>query len=149
MAHKLVQLSRADIEEVVAHTLWPDFMREALTYKLIARRNRIAELFHLEVPGSAEVAPDFEVALADEGDRRAAAKRYNIEPAWIEQAMRDAALLDQEFRDRLVVAGQVSDCENTVLIGILQRHLHPSGLADRVKRFFDDGEGDRGCTYRG
>ena len=150
MARKLMTLSRADVEDVVAQTLWPDFMQAALTYKLMTRRNDIARLFHLEVPtGDVVAAPHVEIPLATEEDRRAAAERYGLDPAWIEDAMREAGLLDRNYHDLLVDAGQVSDCEDTVLLGILQRHLHPSGLPERVKRFFDDRVGDYGCTYGG
>ncbi|MCP4661317.1 MAG: hypothetical protein GY856_38430 [bacterium] len=150
MARQLAALNRADMEEVVAQTLWPDFMQQALTYKLVARRNQIAGLFHLEVPAGDEVSPViFEVSLAGVEDRRAAADRYHVDPAWIEEAMRKAGLLDRGFRDQLVKEGQVSKCEETILIGILERHLHPSGLSKRVSRFFDDKAGDRGCEYHG
>ena len=99
IAHKLMGLSRADVEAAVAHSLWPDFMQEALTYKLMARRNHIARLFHLEVPADQEVSPpDVEVPLTTEADRRAAAERYQLDPAWIDEAMGRAGLLGRGLR---------------------------------------------------
>ncbi len=148
MGGKLAALGRADLEKILSHTGWPDFMQKALTYKLLARRNQIAALLHLEVAGDAELTPlRFEVPLATAEQRRGAADRYGIDVTSIERAMRQAELLDRGFVDRLVVDGQVSDCESTILMGILQRQRHPSGLAERVSRLRDDRTGDRGCEY--
>ncbi|MBT7670548.1 MAG: hypothetical protein HN623_13255, partial [Bdellovibrionales bacterium] len=41
MARKISLLSESNIKEIVAHSNWPDFVQQAASYKLIARRNAI------------------------------------------------------------------------------------------------------------
>jgi hypothetical protein len=41
-------------------------------------------------------------------------------------------------RDRLVVGGRISKCDDTVLLGIMEEELHPSGLSRRVRHRTDD-----------
>ena len=48
MAIRIAELSDGELRQAVAASHWPDFMQEALFYKLACRRNQIARLFGVE-----------------------------------------------------------------------------------------------------
>ncbi len=148
MANKIVSLTRKDIEEIVAFTKWPDFMQETLVYKLMARRNRIARIFNIQ-PSDGEwnlKANNFSVDLSTEAHRQAAADKYGLSLATIEEAMQVAGLAETPYIDPIVNNGRIKRCDRSLLIGLLETYRHPAGLSRRVFRFSDH-RALRPCGY--
>ncbi len=149
MAKKIASFTRKDLEGVVSHSLWPDFMQEVLVHRLLKRRNQIAKVFRIKhLLDEQKVEPlNISIFLGSDEARAAVAKKYfNLPKELIDEAMKKARLGDQ-YHDRLVVDGKVNDCNKTILIGILQRERFPTGLSYRVSRMSDYKERDRGCNF--
>ncbi|MBT3981113.1 MAG: hypothetical protein HOE90_07150 [Bacteriovoracaceae bacterium] len=164
MAKKIARLSNEDIEYAVSISRWPDFMQEMYRYKLEARRNRIAELYGQEVLLSKvsgllrmnpvlEAPAPFEVDLSTAAQRRAVERKYDLPTNSIDHAMVKGKIIDQQmnplkkkyrdqdgnlkFIDVLTADGDISKCQKTVLIGLLEKVHFISGLERRTSRFTD------------
>jgi hypothetical protein len=163
MARKIINLSREDILAAVAATQWPDFQQEIMANRLIARRNAIARMLDVGAPISYDVAP-MVIALSTPADRLAAVTRYQLSittqgddskaVALLEQFMRDCGIRiddgearfeDQVSRWSIHLIGRNEEavlaanaCENSVIVSLLERTLHPAGLARRIYRRSDD-----------
>jgi hypothetical protein len=163
MARKIINLPREDIVAAVAATRWPDFQQEIMASRLIARRNAIARVFDVGAAISYDVAPKV-VVLSTPADRLAAVTHYELSiatggddrkaVALLEQFMRDCGIpIDDgqaRFEDKVdlwairrngkdeeaVLA--TNDCEKSVIVALLERTLHPAGLARRMQRRSDD-----------
>jgi hypothetical protein len=163
MARKIGNLSRDEILAAVAATRWPDFQQEVMASRLIARRNAIVRLFDVGAAISYDVAPKV-VALSTPAERRAAVVRYQLSIATQGDEHQAEALLEEFMRhcgipidrgearfedqvDRWEIERKAkgseavlatSDCEKSVIVALLERTLHPAGLARRVSRRSDD-----------
>lgn len=147
MAKKIVNLPKSAVTAIVSETKWPDFMQETFVYLILARRNQIASVFNIEPVDEKNLEPNsFSVPLGTVEAREAAAAHYNVAPQLIHDAWKKAGLRE-DYIDKVVVNGKISDCYKTVLIGILQREHYPTGLSTRMSRLNDDNQKDRGCTY--
>lgn len=154
MAEKIVNLfNYGDLEEIISHTQWPDFMQLALLYKLVDRRNQIAKEFGFETISNP--VRDVRVALAAPQDRLAAALRYRVNPEMLEtyyqkalsvkKAQLAGTTLDEDI---LLKNGILSSCETTVLMSLIEQENHPSGLEKRIGRLFDGKDRNwQECTY--
>jgi len=163
MARKIGKLSREQILAAVAATQWPDFQQEVMASRLIARRNAIVRMFDAGPLLSYEAAPRV-IALSTPADRLAAVTRYQLSIATQGDDGKAVALLEQSmqscgisiadgqarFADKVDLweiqrKGQsaeavlaTNDCEKSVIVALLERTLHPAGLARRVSRRSDD-----------
>jgi short subunit dehydrogenase-like uncharacterized protein len=163
MARKIINLPREAILAAVAATRWPDFQQEIMASRLIARRNAIARVFDVGAAISYDAAPKV-VALSTPADRRAAVTRYQLSIATEGDESKAVALLERfvqdcgipiddaqaRFEDKVdtwVIQrnGQgeeavlaTNDCEKSVIVALLERTLHPAGLARRMQRRSDD-----------
>jgi hypothetical protein len=139
MAKRIVKIKVPEFEEMISSSKWPDFMQKAFVFRLVGRRNHIARLFGLEsmLDQKSIKRPDFSVDLSTDKLIKEAAERYHLSISDIETAMKNAGLYGQEYIDKLVVNGSVSRCKKTVLIGLLEDKLFPSGLSRRIFRFSD------------
>ena len=162
MARRIVNLPRESILAAVAATHWPDFQQEVMTSRLIARRNAIARAFDVGAVMPYEVAPRV-VPLRTPTDRLAAVRRYQLSIATEGDESRAAAMLEHFMQDcgipfeeglasfedkvdRMVPPRDergeailaTADCDKSVIVALLERTLHPAGLARRVTRRSDD-----------
>ncbi|MBT3983102.1 MAG: hypothetical protein HOE90_17245 [Bacteriovoracaceae bacterium] len=149
MAKRIVKIKVPEFEEIIAASSWPDFMQKAFVFRLLGRRNYIAKLFGIENLLDQKVIkrPDFQVDLSTHELRVKAAKQYHLDVNDIETAMKNAELLGKTYIDKLVVHGSVSRCKKTILIGLLEDKLFPSGLSRRIFRFSDHRK-LRVCKYK-
>lgn len=145
MAEKIAKLPKYKIREIVKASKWPTFVQEALVYKLIARRNRIATVFNLEhfVDDMNYKAPTIKVDLSSTEKRKELLKEH--------VPFMDAEELSKEFyrflRDRvkrklkteyLLKNGRIQSCGSSYLIDFLEQTSFPAGLSRRIKRFKDN-----------
>jgi len=164
MARKIVEMPLADILAAVAATHWPDFQQEVMASRLIARRNAIARAFDVGAPLSYDVAPRV-VPLSTPAERSAAVARYQLSIATEGDEAKAVALLEQFMRecgipfdengqatfadrvDRWVIPNKgeqtevvlaTTGCEESVLVALFERTIHPAGLARRIWRRVDD-----------
>ena len=164
MARKIVDLPLEDILAAVAATRWPDFQQQVMASRLIARRNAISRLFDVGAALEYELAPDA-VPLSTPADRRAAVARYQLAIATqgdedkalglLEQFMRECGIPfdgggQARFEDKVVrrivprngkheeAVLATQDCDKSVIVALLERTIHPAGLARRVWRGSDD-----------
>ncbi len=135
MALRITSLAEPEIRAAAATTRWPDFVQEALVYKLMDRRNRIAELYGLT--GSLDLAtipaPTMAISLADPAEIRAAEHRYGLP----EDALRTELVARgwrPGHREILLEEGTITSCRDSALIAALVEHRHPSGLERRYSR---------------
>jgi hypothetical protein len=164
MVRKIVELRKEDILAAVAATRWPDFQQEVMASRLIARRNDMARAFDFGAPLHYEVAPKV-VPLSTPADRHAAVVRYGLSIATAGDDGKAVTLLEQfmgecgipidahgqaNFEDRVdrqvvpqkgkneEVVLATEDCEKSVIVTLLERTIHPAGLARRIWRRVDD-----------
>ncbi len=148
-ARHLARLSRDDISAAVNHSLMPDFYKACLVWRLLKRRDLIAELYGLPLPdATAGEAPEFVIPLTTREDRSRAASRYRIPLKEIEDDLVRTGHLASgnragntmaPFNDVIVENGTILPYEKTVIPGILRDFRHPAGFVERMTRF-NDGE---------
>jgi hypothetical protein len=163
MARKIVALPRETIVACVAATQWPDFQQDVMVSRLIARRNAIARAFDVGATMAEDVAPR-DVALKTPADRLDAVRRYRLAiatdadeskaVALLEQLMEQSGIAIQDGRadfedvvdswtkgtqdetgDRVLTT---TPCRESLIVALLERTIHPAGLARRIKRGSDD-----------
>lgn len=148
-ARHLTRLTREDITAAVRHSLMPDFYQACLVWRLLKRRDLIAEVYDLPLPdGGAGDAPEFVIPLTTREERSRAASRYHIPLGEIEDdlvrtghlaAENRAGATAEPFHDVIVENGTILPYEKTVIPGILRDFRHPAGFVERMTRF-NDGE---------
>lgn len=148
-ARHIARLSRADISGAVDHSLMPDFYKECLVWRLLKRRDLIAEVYELPLPDArAGEAPQCVVPLTTRDERSLAASRYRIPLSEIEDDLvrtghlssaHRAGTTREPFNDVIVENGTILPYEKTVIPGILRDFRHPAGFVERMTRF-NDGE---------
>lgn len=128
-AKKINSISKTQLRAIAAHTHWPDFMQTALVSKLLMRQQGIAH--ELSLPENQE-SPAW--VRIDFSNLAATAARYGIGLAALER--RWQAMGQPAFED-IVQKGQVIDCEDSVLMDLIQKARHPAGLTQRMSRLVD------------
>ncbi|MBF0209006.1 MAG: hypothetical protein HQK53_19265, partial [Oligoflexia bacterium] len=132
MGKRIVKITRNDIEQIVAETLWPDFQQQAMVYKLLARRNQMASALGitdlLPVDERIIFAPSLSIPLHTHELRVAAAQRYHLAINLLEDN-------NELFSDQVLTNGTVSNSRYSVLVRLLQQHCYPSGLERRSSRY--------------
>ncbi|MDF1741223.1 MAG: hypothetical protein P1U86_18825 [Verrucomicrobiales bacterium] len=138
MARHIAAIPESQIREAVAASLWPDFVQEVLVYRLLSRRNRIAELFEIDRRGepASITAPSLSVALDSEASRAALEKRYGLPAGALAAEMR-ADRPSFRKKERIVRNGVIASHEDSLLMRALVRHRYPSGIVDRYRRHSD------------
>ncbi len=125
MADHLTGISNGQICEAVSSSDWPDFMQEALAWRLINRRDRIGELFGIQ---AAEIssAPSMTVQLETPEQVRAAERRYGL-PA-------GSLAAEAQGSEMVLKDGVIANCKESAIIRLLVKHRYPSGLNTRYER---------------
>jgi hypothetical protein len=162
MARKIVDLPRQTILDAVAASSWPDFQQEVTASRLIARRNDLARLFELGPPMEHDAGPRA-VSLREPADRLRAVERYGVAAATGGDEAQAVALLERlmaeagvaiengsaDYEDRVsawVTAPadpgeervlRTARCKSSVLVALLERTVHPTGLSRRLHRRTD------------
>jgi hypothetical protein len=163
MARKIAGLSRDTILDCIARTNWPDFQQQIMASRMIARRNLIARVYGVGEPMSYDAQPMI-VSLRTPDERLDVVRRYHLSLVTGADEQRAVALLEQFMResgidfdsDRADFEDQTSlwaedahggpeqrvlatnECRKSVLVALLERTVHPSGLSRRVQRRTDD-----------
>jgi len=138
MARRITGVSVAEIREAVAASRWPDFMQMALVYKLVDRRNRIAEMYGLA--DTLDVrrfeAPSLAVDLSDSVQIAATERRYGLEDGSLSAELATMGV-GPGYSETLLYQGRVADSGSSAVIRQLTRQQHPAGLSDRYRRLLD------------
>ncbi len=163
MARKIAGLTRETILDCVARTNWPDFQQQIMASRMIARRNLVARVYGVGEPMSYDVQPVI-VSLRTPEERLEAVRRYHLSivtsadesraVALLEEFMRESGIdfdsgrADFEDQTSLWAEGasdgpesrvlETNECRKSVLVALLERTVHPSGLSRRVHRRTDD-----------
>lgn len=163
MTRKIINLPPEVIVAAIAATRWPDFQQDVMASRLIARRNAIARVFDVGAPIAFEVSPAV-VPLRTPADRLEAVRRFRLSIATQEDEGKAVALLESSMREAGIVLEngqsdyedsvslwmddskaksgdrvlQTTDCKRSVIVSLLERTMHPSGLSRRVQRRSDD-----------
>jgi len=155
MARKILRLSKADLEEVAASTLWPKYMQDAFVQKMRLRRNRIAKVFHMtdELDPNERTLPRLIIKreLKTKSDRESVAKEFNLDVKVIEKILRRNGHLDKDgktkYTDYLVKNNTVISCHRSLITNLLEKTHFPSGLERRQERAKDD-KPLPNCTFK-
>ena len=118
-------------------------MQDLLLYRLVGRRDKLAEVFGIEdlLPSSETQtkAPTIRYSLETREDREIAASDLGLAVQVIEDRLRESGLMDEKGHsnhiDTLALKGKLRPCRKTVLLGLLEKTLYPTGLTRRVNRF--------------
>jgi hypothetical protein len=160
MVRRIVDLPPEEIAAAVASTRWPDFQQGVVLDRLLARRNAIGEAFGIGRATPLTAAP-VTVPLGTRAERQHAVQRFRLSVATggdesaalvlLEEHMRRSGIVFEdgrtEYADPVSVwhgsraHGRVlatNACERSVLVSLLERTVHPAGLARRVRRRSDD-----------
>jgi len=137
MARKIAVLSIGEIREAVAASKWPDFMQQALVYKLVNRRDRIAELYGVSDLLDARMEPpSVAVDLGSPSQIASIEKRYRLQSGSLANELQRMGV-GSDYSETLVYQGEVEESENSAVIRQLTIQHHPAGLADRYRRMLD------------
>lgn len=140
MARHIASIDEPRIREAIASSLWPEFVQEALVYRLVTRRNRIAEMFGEEdrLDGSEPDAPHLVVPLGTTAEIEAAEKRFGLVPGTLarELARRRTGRF---YRETLLRNGTIASAERSSIVRLLVEQRYASGLARRYQRRSDSG----------
>ncbi len=137
MARRIAGLTVPEIREAVAASRWPDFMQEALVYKLVDRRNRIAEMYDLTGTLDYEVEPpSIGVELGNASQIAAVEQRYGLQRGSLAAELKEMGV-KPGYSETLVYEGQVTESSNSAVIRQLTKQRHPAGLSDRYRRMVD------------
>lgn len=131
MARHLAAITDEEIRHAATASLWPDFAQEALVYRLIHRRDRIAELFDLSGPTTYPV-PSMTVPLGTPREIAAAESRYGL-PEGVLLAELKRRGKGSGYVETVLDEGVITSAKKSALVCLLTRHVYPSGLATRFK----------------
>ncbi len=157
MARKIVNLSENDIRSVVAATGLPSFAVEAMSNRLILRKNNIAEAYDLGSVVSKVADHKVYVNLNTREDRLSFVRKYKLDAKfknnearaleYVEKSMQAAGVkIDDSglsgYQDLVSVysngMARLQKCNNSVVISMLEETVHPTGLSRRVNRHKDE-----------
>lgn len=157
MARKIVNLSEDDIRSVVQETGLPNFAVDAMTNRLVLRRNNIAEAYDLGSVIPKDPDHRVYVNLNTREDRLLFVRKYNLAARfknseakaldYVERSMRAAGVSIDEsglsgYQDLVATysngVSHLERCNNSVVISILEETVHPTGLSRRVNRHRDE-----------
>ncbi len=145
MAKKIARITKQDLDQMLKDTKWPEFYQKIFVRKLLARRNKIAEVFGISEMISAEERKidimDIKIDLSSKDARRDAAVMFNIELAKLERLMKKTRLLDRnnvsQYVDTVVKNNHVVGCESSIIVNLLESGPNPSGIKRRIERAKD------------
>ncbi len=147
MAKKMASLKKTDFEEVFSHSKWPDFLQKTFVRKMMARRNRIAEIFHVTdlLPKEERLLEDINISISfkTSEERNAVCQKYAISINELEKTMKEAGILKERggistYQDNVVSKNQLRSCQWSLIVNLLEKGANPSGIQRRVERFHDD-----------
>ena len=138
MARSIADLTVTEIREAVAASKWPDFMQQALVYKLVDRRNRIAEMYGLAdmLDSTLVNAPSLTIDLGGPAQIAAVERRYGLQRGSLAAELA-AMNVGPGYSETLVYEGQVTASDRSAVIRQLTWQHHPAGLSDRYRRMLD------------
>ncbi|MBT3982660.1 MAG: hypothetical protein HOE90_14980 [Bacteriovoracaceae bacterium] len=145
MARHLNRIDYAFVKSAVKATHLPDFVREVYAYRLYRRLLDILVIYGLRDKSEIDELPipNVSIALSTPQDRLNAAIKYNIPLSEIETVMYQRKILKKEipvalFEDVVVRKGKIWECDDSIIIGLLEKHVYPTGIDRRVFRYFDN-----------
>jgi hypothetical protein len=148
MAKKIDSITEAELASIAKETKWPDFMQQLLVRKLVMRRDQISK-YLLGKTSPARQPLNLQISYKSKSDIDSLEKKYGIPSGKLADAFK-SAIRPVDFRnhvDNILVNDVLQPCESTVLLGVLERELYPTGLTVRLGRSFDHFDGDHGCHF--
>ncbi|MEX2577788.1 MAG: hypothetical protein WD342_01920 [Verrucomicrobiales bacterium] len=135
MAGNIVRISDSEIEEAVSASGWPDFVRAAVIYKLVSRRDRIAELFGIDGGSdrASVAAPTMSLPLGTPEEIEAVERRYRLAPGSLARAL-GGRRTRPGYSETVLRDGKIADCRRSAVVRELVRQRYPSGLDTRYSR---------------
>ena len=137
MADRICGLREADLRAAARASGWPDFVMEALVFKLQARRAEIAAAFGVrDVEGARRTPPpDWVIDLSSPRNVRDAEAHYGLQGGSLAAALRAKYGELPSEAEVLLRGGQIVDSKESALINELVKQRYPAGLSDRYSRF--------------
>jgi hypothetical protein len=135
-AKKITNLKVDIIKQIVDKTNWPSHIKDVFAYRLIMRRNRIAEIFGLTSMLDQEkiIPPSITIDLSTNEKQVQAATNFNIETKYFLKFVSKYKIKS----DVLVKNGLIISCEKSIINNLLETTLYPSGLTRRLSRKADN-----------
>lgn len=149
MVGKMAAFTEEKAKKAIAASKWPDFIQSVFLYKLMSRRNHIADAYGVEVVdrSSAEVPQIVPVELTTVEQRETAAKKYRIPLDRLNDYLIRKGYLEspqvpakKRIRDWVVdnSNGQIASCKDSIIISLLENYVYPAGLSKRILRNKDN-----------
>lgn len=139
MAAHISAISESGIRSAVATSLWPDFVQEALVYRLLDRRNQIAKLY--DTTGFLDTMelspPSVSVPLRTPQEIAAAEAKYGLPPGSLAEKRHERPAFARSNSELILDRGVIASHRKSDIVSLLIRHRHPSGLTDRYRRQSD------------
>ena len=115
------------IDQAVARSQRPDFVRYTLAARLKVRRDYMIARLNM----AADPQPRFksygtELTTAEQRDK--AAKHYGISPIELEKALIAKGVLNFPYQDILSIDGKVASCKTSIIVNLLEKRYYPEGL---------------------
>lgn len=115
MARNIVAITDEQIVDAVASSGWPDFGQKALVWKLVMRRNRLAEVYDLPVPSSVLTeAPSMAVALGSPAEIARIETRYRLPAGSLAEEVAKVST-EPGFVEPVLIDGEIVDCDDSAL----------------------------------
>lgn len=152
MARKIARIDRDQITNIVATTLWPEYVQQAVVNKMLMRRNRIAEIFDItEELDRVDIDPiDITRSFRTKDDRIFNAHFYDLELSSIENELKRHNLIDQDgvstYVELVVSKNKIVSCKKSLLSNLLEAKWYPSGFTRRLNRLKDHSPLPK-CTF--
>ncbi|MEQ1842215.1 MAG: hypothetical protein ABL994_17555 [Verrucomicrobiales bacterium] len=138
MAQRIVAISEKEIRQAVSYSLWPDFVQDALVYKLIDRQNTVRRLYGMteSLSRCPPEPPSKIIPLGNSGQIRAVEEKYRL-PVGSLSAELTARRTGPGYVETILDRGQIARAKESALISLLEKHRFPSGLSRRYSRVTD------------
>ncbi len=138
MAQYIARISVSEIRKAVESSHWPNYIIDAMTQKLVLRRNHIAKIFGVEnFLDTKEVKPlRISVDLSTPELRLKYAKAFDLNPEFIDSVLKKEGKLNSNYREWLVYDGKLQSCKDSVITYALEKSWHPAGISRRQNRAF-------------
>lgn len=133
MAEHIGAISEDQIRNAVAAGGWPDFAQEALVYKLLSRRERIAELFEIDRNEDPVSPPTMTISLGTHGEIAAVERRYELVDGSLAEEL-GVEGKGSGYRETVLADGRIASSKESAVVRLLTRQRYPSGLATRYSR---------------
>ena len=153
MARNIARITNKQIKDILSYSHWPFFVQNLMTYKMSRRRDRIADLYHVNhliAKEDYKMKPQaVKFHLSTQQQRWSIFQKLGfISPQGKLTTRLDFRLFNQlidqalqknklsfPYSEYVVQNGKIATCQKSIIIGILEHYKYPSGLSFRTHRF--------------